>query len=343
MKGISHFITGVAIATFFPEVVRQAALGSVLPMLGGIGGILPDTIDFKFARYWEKFDVEIDPGPNPDAAAIADALVDAIRAAYATRRDRNVIAHTLRLGADLWREYVIRFDPNAGEVAVKIGPLVNTGQVPYAGTEPEGAEEVRRFVGVSLVHTYSDEYKVNIFSGPTFRFAREGDHLVVHFLDWHHRWTHSLFLAVGVGLVMGLLVGLLTGNWELARWGGLVTWLGFSGHILEDQLGHMGSNLFWPLTHHRIPGPGLIHAGDAIPNFLTVWTSLALILFNLDRFSAAPHLPPTGYLIGAVGLPWLLLGGAYVAGNLRRKRAHPSPESQRQSEQIAEAKLLELT
>ena len=51
MKGISHFITGVAIATFFPEVVRAGGVGSLLPMLGGIGGILPDTIDFKFARY----------------------------------------------------------------------------------------------------------------------------------------------------------------------------------------------------------------------------------------------------------------------------------------------------
>jgi len=36
MKGIAHFVTGVTIATFFPEVVQQAAGGSVLPMLGGI-------------------------------------------------------------------------------------------------------------------------------------------------------------------------------------------------------------------------------------------------------------------------------------------------------------------
>ena len=44
MKGISHFITGVAIATFFPEVVRGGGgLGMLLPMLGGVGGILPDT------------------------------------------------------------------------------------------------------------------------------------------------------------------------------------------------------------------------------------------------------------------------------------------------------------
>ena len=70
MKGIAHFITGVAIATFFPEVVQQAAGGSILPMLGGIAGILPDTLDFKYARYVEHYDVEIDPGTEPDARNI---------------------------------------------------------------------------------------------------------------------------------------------------------------------------------------------------------------------------------------------------------------------------------
>jgi len=342
MKGISHFITGIAIATFFPEIVRQAELGALLPMLGGIGGILPDTIDFKLARYWERYDVSIDPGLEPNADVIADALVTAMQKAYAEGQDQNVVVHTIRLGVDLWREYVIRFDSGVGEVVVKIGPLVNTGQVTYVGTEPEGAQEVRRRIDVPLVHTYSDAYKVNIFSGPSFRFAREGDQLVVHFLDWHHRWTHSLILALGIGLVIGLFVGLVTNEWVLACWGGLVTWLGYSGHILEDQLGHMGSNLFWPLTEKRIPGLGLIHAGDAIPNFLTVWTSLALILFNLDRFSEAPRLPQVNYLLGVLGLPWLVLGGTYVMGKIRQRQGELSRESLRQAERIAEAEPAEL-
>ncbi|MEJ5309247.1 MAG: metal-dependent hydrolase [Anaerolineae bacterium] len=342
MKGISHFITGVAIATFFPEVVRAGAAGSLLPMLGGVGGILPDTIDFKFARYWEKFDVEIDPGREPDAEKIADTLVAAMRGAYESGKDCNVIVHTIRMGADLWREYAIRFIPDSDEIAVRIGPLVNTGQVPLAGSEPEGAVEVRRKVGVPVRNTYSEEYKVNIFSGPTFRFAREGDQVRVHFLDWHHRWTHSLLLAVAVGAVMGLLVGLLTGNWNTAGWGGLVTGLGFAGHILEDQLGHMGSNLFWPLTRKRIPGPGLIHASDAIPNFLTVWTAVALILFNLDRFSGAARLLPSSYLLVAVGLPWLMLGGVYVLGKSRGAHPQPLREGVRQEERIAEANPVEM-
>ncbi len=342
MKGISHFITGVAIATFFPEVVRNGAAGGLLPMLGGIGGILPDTIDFKFAKYWERFDVEIDPGPNADAAIIADVLVAAMRGTYESGKDCNLVAHTIRMGADLWREYIIRFIPDSDEIAVRIGPLVNTGQVPFAGSEPEGAQEVRRKVGIPVRNTYSEEYKINIFSGPSFRFAREGEGLRVHFLDWHHRWTHSLLLAVGVGLVMGLLVALFTRDWSVAGWGALVTWLGFSGHILEDQMGHMGSNLFWPLTKQRIPGPGFVHASDAIPNFLTVWTSVALILFNLDRFSKTPRLPQPAYLLAAVGLPWLVLGGIYVTGKLRRGQPHASEESIRQSEQIAETKAVEL-
>jgi membrane-bound metal-dependent hydrolase YbcI (DUF457 family) len=343
MKGISHFITGVAIATFFPEVVRAGGVGSLLPVLGGIGGILPDTIDFKFARYWEKFDVEIDPGREPDAEKIADALVVAMRQAYETGKDVNLVTHTIRVGADLWREYAIRFISDSEEIAVRIGPLVNTGQVPLAGSEPEGAVEVRRKVGVPVQNTYSEEYKVNIFSGPTFRFAREGDQVRVHFLDWHHRWTHSLLLAVALGAVMGLLVGLLTSNWTSAGWGGLVTGLGFMGHVLEDQMGHMGSNLFWPLTRKRIPGPGLIHASDAIPNFLTVWTSVAMILFNLDRFSGVARLLPSSYLLVVVGVPWLVLGGLYVLGKSRRVHPEASRESVRQEERIAEASPAEMT
>ncbi len=342
MKGISHFITGVAIATFFPEVVHAGGAGSLLPVLGGIGGILPDTIDFKFARYWERFTVEIDPGLAPDPAAIADTLVAAMQQAYTSGSDCNLIAHTIRMGPDLWREYAIRFIPDSDEISVRIGPLVNTGQVPYAGSEIAGVQEVRRKVSVPVRNTYSEEYRINIFSGPTFRFAREGDQLVVHFLDWHHRWTHSLILALGVGLVMGLLVGLLTGDWTTAAWGGIVTWLGFSGHILEDQLGHMGSNLFWPLTKKRIPGPGMIHASDAIPNFLTVWTSVALILFNLDRFSAQPLLPQGAYLLWSLGIPWLVFVGAYVLQKLRARHVLLSAEALAQAERIAEVEKVEM-
>jgi len=337
VKGIAHFVSGVAIATFFPEVVQQGAQGGLLPVLGGIAGILPDTLDFKFARYFERYDDEVDPDPHhPDPQEIAERVAEAMRQAYDSGRSRNIMLHTIRLGADLWRQYSLRFDPEAGEIVVRIGPLVNTGQVPLPGSEPKAepggvAAEACVQVGVPMVHTYDAENKIDIFSGPSFRFERRGDKVHVSFLDWHRRWSHSLTLAAVLGLGAGLLLGPLAG---------LVVGLAFAGHVLEDQLGHMGSNLFWPLTRRRVPGLHLIRSGDAIPNFLTVWTALSLILFNLDRFSPTPHLPAVPYLLLSLGLPWLFLGSIYVRKQLRRE---PEPEEKlRQGDILAEAEEIEL-
>ncbi|MBN1810898.1 MAG: metal-dependent hydrolase [Anaerolineae bacterium] len=342
MKGITHFITGVAIATFFPEVVQQAAGGSLLPMLGGIGGILPDTLDFKFARYFERYDLEIDPGPEPDARQIAEQVVGAMRRAYETGKSQNVMLHTIRLGGDLWRQYTIRFDPARNEVAVRIGPVVNTGQVPFLGSEPpplsspplggkEGGREARAKVGVPMVHTYDAENTIDIFSGPSFRFERKGDRLHVHFLDWHRRWSHSLTLAMALGLLGWLLFG---------KWGGLVIGLGFVGHIVEDQLGFMGSNLLYPLTKGRVIGAQLLRSGDAIPNFLTVWVAVMAILFNLDRFSARPMLDPWWFLGLAVALPVVVLGGLYQWQRWRGKRQ--AKESLQQRDIVSEAEEVEV-
>ncbi len=336
MKGISHFISGVAVATCFPEVVQAAGLGSLLPVLGGFGGILPDTLDFKFARYFERFDLEIDAGLQPDPERIADELAAAMGRAYSGGRPQDVMVHTIRLGADLWREYAVRFDPQDNQVVVRIGPLVNTGQVPLAGTEPGGVVEARRALDMPLVHTYSAEYRINIFSGPSFRFARQGDELHVHFLDWHRRWSHSLTLAVVVAAAVALPLGLLAG-WQTGLWGGLLSGLGFAVHVLEDQLGHMGSNLFWPFSKGRAPGLEWLHSGDAIPNFLTVWLSVALILFNLDRFSAAPLFDPAVFLLTAMVVPAVGMGGAYWLQKVRPQARAVSAEARREEEMVAAA------
>lgn len=341
MKGITHFASGVAIATFFPYVVQQGAAGGVLPVLGGIGGILPDTLDFKFARYFERYDDEVDPDPNaPDPQEIAERIAAAMRAAYESGKRRNIMLHTMRMGPDLWRQYVVRFNPQQSEVIVRIGPLVNTGQVPYPGSEPEGQSEARVQVGVPMVHTYDAENKVDIFSGPSFAFERKGDAVHVHFLDWHRRWSHSFTVAALGGLIVGALVGLLAG-WDMGFWGGLLFALGFAGHVIEDQLGYMGSNLFWPLTKARMRGLHLVRSGDAIPNFLTVWTAVAVTLFNLDRFSPKPLLPTVPYLLLALGLPWAVLGGLYVSQRFQRR---PEPEEKlRQGDMVAEGEELEVS
>ena len=338
MKGIAHFVTGVAIATCFPEVVRQAAGGGLLPVLGGVAGILPDTLDFKFVRYLERYDLEIDPGPEPDAGEIAERVTGTMRRAYETGKPQNVMLHTIRLGADLWRRYTIRFDQAHDAVAVRIGPIVNTSQVPLPGSElpplsspPMGGMKASVKIGVPTAPTYDEETQIDIFSGPSFKFERRGDRLQVHFLDWHRRWSHSLTLAAALGLVGGLILG---------KWAGLVIGLGFVGHVLEDQLGFMGSNLFYPFSRRRSRGAQLLHSGDAVPNLLTVWTAVALILFNLDRFSAQSRLDPRWFLGLAVALPVLVLGGVYQWQ--RRRERGRAKEALQQGDIVAEMEEVEV-
>jgi len=240
--------------------------------------------------------------------------------------------HTIRLGADQWRQYAICFDPERNEVAVRVGPVVSTGQVPLPGSEPEGAEEARVKAGVPMAPTYDAENRIDVFSGPSFKFERQGDRLHVHFLDWHRRWSHSLTLAAAVGVGAGLLFG---------KWAGIVAGLGFAGHVLEDQLGFMGSNLFYPLTRRRTVGLQLLRSGDAVPNFLTVWTAVAVVLFNLDRFSAQPRLDPWWLFLGlAVALPVVVLGGLYQWQ--RRRRKPEAKESLQQRDVLSEMEEVEV-
>jgi hypothetical protein len=124
----------------------------------------------------------------------------------------------------------------------------------------------------------------------------------VTFLPWHRAWTHSLFLVLLLGLA-GLLAGPVYG---------LVMALAALAHIVEDQMGYMGSNLLFPLTRGRMEGWKLFRSGDAIPNFLTVWMGLAVILLNLDRFSVAPVIPVAPYLLLVILLPCLLMLGLWA-------------------------------
>jgi hypothetical protein len=293
-----------------------------------------------------RYDLEIDPGPEPDPQEIAERVAGSMRRAYESEETQRVMLHTVRVGADLWRRYTLRFDPKQGEIAVRIGPMVNTGQAPLPGSEPAGAGEARIAVGVPMARTYDEEVGIDIFSGPSFAFERQGDRLYVHFFDWHRRWSHSFTLAaaVSLGAAAVAVVAELLSRGALTRmplWIGLVVALGLIGHILEDQLGYMGSNLFPPFTRNRTWGLELFHSGDAIPNFLVVWTSLMLILFNLDRFSDQPRLDPWWAFLGlAVALPAVLLGGLY---RRERRRGPEATEALRHREIMAETEEAELS
>jgi membrane-bound metal-dependent hydrolase YbcI (DUF457 family) len=218
------------------------------------------------------------------------------------------------MGTDHWQQYCVVFDPQQSEVEVAIGPVVTTGQVPIPGSTSGRRRTGRATVQAAILHTYDDEIKIDIFHGPTFAFDRAGQKIQVTFLPWHRAWTHSMLMA----LIVGMLGALLSPVY------GLVMALAILAHALGDQLGYMGCNFFPPLSGRRAPGLGLFHSGDALVNLVVVWVSIALVVFNLDRFSASPALSSVPYILGAIVLPTLALLAAGLWSRFRSSQLLPA-------------------
>ncbi len=328
MKGFSHFMSGVAVASFGPWAIQAAQDGNPLFfILGGACGILPDTVDFKFYRFFYNHDIYVEPDPKaPDPQYVANEVARAVALAVDEKRYVRLKLSSVRLGADFWQQYSVAFDNEKLEVAVKFGSVVNTGQVPVEGTANRYPTVARAKLKAKVIQTYDAALKVDIFDGPTIGLKplANGD-LDLEFLPWHREWSHSLTVGAFLGLLWmagamlwaglppgglagafadgaafkGALGGLLQ-HWAVA-WQGFVTIAACYGvHVVEDQLGHMGSNIFYPLTKNRTPGLHWMHSGDGLPNFLTVWISCLLIFWNLYR-----ALPSPTYHFGFLQLMWV--------------------------------------
>lgn len=224
MKGIAHFASGLAVASFVPGVVADAERGGLLIALGGAAAMLPDFLDFRFARFLERRDADIAPdAQTPDPQALADALAREIALAR-QGAPRTVQLHPTRVSTVEWVLYQVRFDVPRGEVVVTLN-----------------GREARAAVG-ALEYGYDGALEIIELGGPSLKFiALPNGTVRIEFLPWHRVWSHSLVLAVVLGLVLGAL---------LNPTAGVVAALGMAIHILEDQLGFMGSNLFCP-SHVR--------------------------------------------------------------------------------------------
>ena len=279
MKGIAHFISGVTAASFCPWSVEAAVNGNPLYfVLGGAFGILPDTLDFKFYRFFYKHDIYVQPDPaKADAQAVADACARAVKMAIDENRTVRLKLSTVRKGADYWQQYSVKFDSEKGEVQARFGPVVNTGQVPVPKSAPKEAATAKAKLACPITQTYDSVTQVDIFDGPTFSFEPDGKGgVILHFLPWHRNWSHSFTM----GAVFGA-IGWLFWGWQAA----VVIFLGMAAHLIEDQMGLMGSNLFFPITKKRFMGLHMMRSGDSIPNFTTVWACCLLIFWNLYRYS----------------------------------------------------------
>jgi hypothetical protein len=279
MKGIAHFTVGVASAACFPGAVAAAQEGNPLYfILGGVFGLLPDTLDFKFYRFFYRHHVEVMPDPlDPDPQLVADAVTEAIDQAAESDKPFRIRLNTVRLGADLWQRYTVRFNLPAKRVEVEIGPTVDTGGTPV---EPAPEKPLTAYapLSVPVKLDYLAATDIDIFEGPIFQMTPSEDGTVTpEFIPWHRQWSHSFL----VGLMFAVPAWLI---WDTLAAGVIAA--AYAAHVAADQLGYMGSSLFWPLTTRRTPGLKLQHSGQALPNFFAVWLSCLLIFWNLARSSA---------------------------------------------------------
>ncbi len=289
MKGIAHFTIGLAAASCFPEAVRQAAAGRALPfVLGGVFGLLPDTLDFKWIRYGRRPDAQAAPDPlAPDMRAVAEAVAETARRVRDTGRPLDLQLHTVRLSADRWRSYEVVFDLARRCVTARLGPVVDTGGRPERAAPADRPVESHAPLPMPVRLDYTATIRVDILDGPTVRMEPDGpDGIALLFIPWHRRWSHSLALSLALGLVGWAL-------WDPVAGGAMMS--AHAAHALADQAGWLGGSLFWPLSKRRWPGWGLWRSNDPLVNLAAVWTSGLLIFWNLYAQSgAATGLHPVG-------------------------------------------------
>lgn len=308
MKGITHFMTGVTAASFFGRAVEMAGdQKSWILVLGGVYGIMADTLDFKFYSFFSRDDVVIDPDPlAPDPSLIATEIGRAIEQAWDEDRMVKAKCHTIRLGADLWRQYVIKFDAAINEVIVVINPIVTTSQIPFLGTAPRERRVGRYRLRVPIVETHGRPTVVDIMNGPQIGFRRVGDRVRVEFIPFHRTWTHSFFIGLVAASVAGLIASFAAG-WEIGWYYGLVAVAAYWSHLVCDLTGYMGASFFWPFWKKRTPGLKWWKANNPDSNFIFNYACLVVAIFNLNRFTWADPVRRIGHYIEAPPLKYFLL------------------------------------
>lgn len=161
-------------------------------------------------------------------------------------------------------------------LSVRLGPEVTAGGEFLAGAWGGPGRECSRRLPCRVETDYEAALRVDGFRGPSVRLERPTRQRVrMTFLPWHRRWSHSVVVALGAAAWLG---------WVAGPWCALAAFCAMVLHILADQLGFMGCNLFWPYTARRRAGLQLMHATDTLWNLGAVWAACLLTGWNLTRF-----------------------------------------------------------
>lgn len=408
MRGWTHYLSGLVMATFFPTLLADLARGVMLPVISGVYGYLPDFIDFKFRRFTWRRDIVIDPAPQDPRRKIsprririseldslekwrfyylegvvesivdrgdrsivftlrdetglikvkardedyeklmsitrhiepgiwvrlpgyldidekgelywniadsfhpqyvAESVARAIDRAFETGEMITVKIYNVRLKGDLYRRFMIQYDSVDNTIRVFMGPVVSTGGLPVEKTSTPRY----RYIGEAKTRypfrkVYPRPTIIDAFSGPEIGFirVRDGDRDVVEevFIPWHRGFTHSFIAGFLLALPLLPILYLIGYVNYLELTAACI--LGYWMHVLEDQMGYMGSVLLPPLTKKRIPGFMLGPRIYGLMNFATAWLMIALAIWNINRYLPVIS-PGTPRVIDIPDIPLLLL------------------------------------
>ncbi len=280
---------------------------------------LPGFLDMdEFGRKWVVADA-----PHPQL--IAETIAKAIDEAYEKDKLVTVKIFNIRMAADVYRRFLVHYDSPSRTIKVYMGPLVTTGGLPIKGTDtPEYRRVGEARTRYPFIKVYPRPTIIDAFSGPEIGYRKtvlpDGKEIVEEvFIPWHRGFSHSFTGGIVAALLLMPILWLIGyPHWLQLT---IAAMLGYWMHVIEDQLGFMGSNLFPPITKNRIPGLMLgpnIYTGM---NFATSWLMIALMTWNINRF--APERPialpdPLVLLVLAAPSIMIYIYGIYDSIKFRR-------------------------
>lgn len=386
MRGWTHYISGLAMTTFFPQLLADLAQGNLFPVIAGVYAYLPDFIDFKIKRFLWRRDIVVDPAPQdpvskvsprrilvkdltkderwrfyyiegvvervirseenlkvftlrdetgvvrvvardedykrlssvvgeiregmrmrvpgylefddqgetywnvsdaPHPQYIANMIARAIDAAFESGKMVTVKVLNIRMKGDVYRRFIVHYDSENQCVKVYMGPLVSTGGLPFEGTDTPSYRKVGEArTKYPFRKVYPRPTVVDAFSGPEIGFQKvetAGKAVVEEvFIPWHRGFSHSF--TAGLLLALPLIVFLRLLGYQHFFELTLASMLGYWMHVVEDQMGFMGSILLPPITKKRVPGLMLGPRIYGAMNFAAAWLMISLMVWNLNRY-----------------------------------------------------------
>lgn len=245
----------------------------------GVRVRVPGYLDFdaEGRPYWNVAD-----GPHPKY--IAELIAKAIDLAYETNKRVTVKIYNIRMPGDVYRRFFIHYDSSNKKIRVLMRPLVSIGGLPVGGVR---VPSYRMLGEASTKHLFKKVYLrptvIDAFSGPEIGFTKNLEEGVVEeeFVPWPRGFTHSF--TAGFLFSIFLIPMLFLLGYRNYLYLTIAAILGYWMHIIEDQMGLMGSVLLPPVTKKRVPG---LMIGPRIPtamNFATNWAIISVLVWNLNR------------------------------------------------------------